>query len=172
MTPFHAGFFVIDCVFQPTFPNRNCLSKNHSEVGPGATSRSKYAIPTMLLVIVSGGRWLAGQALGPIEDIRHAAVQITAQRLDQRFPFPATASCPAAINARETCRASRSSSSTTRMRMRFLKLINRGNCAEAQVQRRCLAGRSAKRYKLVTFHSLLIRAPEAMHPSVTRSLAK
>jgi hypothetical protein len=144
------------------FLNRNCWSKNYLEVGPGTASRSRYAIPTVLLVTVIGGRWVAGQALVLIEDIW----------LCGRQNHRTTTACPAAINARETCRASRTSSSTARMRMRFLKLINRQNCVETQVQRRGLGGRSAKGYKLVTFHSLLIRAPQVMHPGVTRSLAK
>ena len=48
------------------------------------------AIPTVLLIIVIGGRWVAGKALAPVEDIRQAAAQITAQRLDQRLPVPPT----------------------------------------------------------------------------------
>jgi len=43
-----------------------------------------------LLIIVIGGRWVAGKALAPVEDIRNAAAQITAQRLDQRLPVPPT----------------------------------------------------------------------------------
>ncbi len=48
------------------------------------------AIPTVLIVIVIGGRWVAGKAIAPVEDIRRAAAQITAQRLDQRLPLPPT----------------------------------------------------------------------------------
>jgi len=48
------------------------------------------AIPTVLVVIVIGGRWVAGKAIAPVEEIRQAAAQITAQRLDQRLPVPPT----------------------------------------------------------------------------------
>ncbi|MBA3963327.1 MAG: HAMP domain-containing protein [Chthoniobacterales bacterium] len=48
------------------------------------------AIPTVLLVVVIGGRWVAGKAIAPVEDIRQAAARITAQRLDQRLPVPPT----------------------------------------------------------------------------------
>ncbi len=48
------------------------------------------AIPTVLIVIVVGGRWVAGKALAPIEEIRQAAAQITALRLEQRLPVPPT----------------------------------------------------------------------------------
>ena len=37
-----------------------------------------------------GGRWVAGKAIAPVEEIRQAAAQITAQRLDQRLPVPPT----------------------------------------------------------------------------------
>ncbi len=46
------------------------------------------AIPTVLVVVALGGRWVARQALGPVEAIRNAAAQITAQRLGQRLPVP------------------------------------------------------------------------------------
>jgi two-component system heavy metal sensor histidine kinase CusS len=46
------------------------------------------AIPTVLIVVAIGGRWVARQALGPVEAIRQAAAQITPQRLDQRLPVP------------------------------------------------------------------------------------
>ncbi len=48
------------------------------------------AIPTVLLIIVVGGRWVASKAIAPVEEIRQAAAQITAQRLDQRLPVPPT----------------------------------------------------------------------------------
>ena len=48
------------------------------------------AIPTVLLVIVIGGRWVASKALAPVDEIRQAAKGITAQRLDQRLPVPPT----------------------------------------------------------------------------------
>jgi signal transduction histidine kinase len=46
------------------------------------------AIPTVLTVVAIGGRWVARQALGPVEAIRQAAAEISPQRLDQRLPVP------------------------------------------------------------------------------------
>ena len=46
------------------------------------------AIPTVLIVIVVGGRWVARQAIAPVEAIRQAAAGITVQNLDQRLPVP------------------------------------------------------------------------------------
>jgi signal transduction histidine kinase len=48
------------------------------------------AIPTVLLIILIGSRWVASRALAPIEEIRQAAARITPQRLDQRLPVPPT----------------------------------------------------------------------------------
>ena len=48
------------------------------------------AIPTVLILIMIGGRWVARKAIAPVEEIRQAAAQITAQRLDQRLPVPPT----------------------------------------------------------------------------------
>jgi signal transduction histidine kinase len=48
------------------------------------------AVPTVLILIVIGGRWVAGKAIAPVEEIRRAAAQITVQRLDQRLPVPPT----------------------------------------------------------------------------------
>ena len=48
------------------------------------------AIPTVLLIILIGSRWVAGRALAPIEEVRLAAARITPQRLDQRLPVPPT----------------------------------------------------------------------------------
>ncbi len=48
------------------------------------------AIPTVLLLIAVGSRWVAGRALAPIEKVRQAAAQITPQRLDHRLPVPPT----------------------------------------------------------------------------------
>lgn len=49
------------------------------------------ALPTVLLVVTLGGRWLARQALAPMEAIREAAARITVKNLDQRLPVPAAA---------------------------------------------------------------------------------
>ncbi len=46
------------------------------------------AIPTVLLVVLLGGRWVAQRALGPVEKIERAAAQITPRNLDQRLPMP------------------------------------------------------------------------------------
>ncbi len=48
------------------------------------------AVPTVLVVIVIGSRWVASKAVAPVEEIRQAAAQITAQRLDKRLPVPPT----------------------------------------------------------------------------------
>ena len=48
------------------------------------------AIPTVLLVTLLGSAWVASKAIAPVEEIRQAAKRITAQRLDQRLPVPAT----------------------------------------------------------------------------------
>ncbi|MBA2435047.1 MAG: HAMP domain-containing protein [Chthoniobacterales bacterium] len=48
------------------------------------------AIPTVLLLILVGSRWVASRALAPIEEVRQAAARITPQRLDQRLPVPPT----------------------------------------------------------------------------------
>ncbi|MEP7071846.1 MAG: ATP-binding protein [Verrucomicrobiota bacterium] len=44
------------------------------------------AIPTVFLVVSLGGRWIARQALGPVETIREAAARISIHNLDQRLP--------------------------------------------------------------------------------------
>lgn len=48
------------------------------------------AIPTVLIVIAVGGRWVAKKALAPVEAISQAASRITVQNLDQRLPVPPT----------------------------------------------------------------------------------
>jgi signal transduction histidine kinase len=48
------------------------------------------AIPTVLVVTLIGSAWVASKAIAPVEEIRHAAREITAQRLDQRLPVPRT----------------------------------------------------------------------------------
>ena len=49
------------------------------------------AIPTVLIVIAIGGRWVAKQALAPVEAISQAASRVSVQNLDQRLPVPPTA---------------------------------------------------------------------------------
>jgi signal transduction histidine kinase len=49
------------------------------------------AIPTVLVVIAIGGRWIAKQALAPVEAITNAASRISVHNLDQRLPVPPTA---------------------------------------------------------------------------------
>jgi len=49
------------------------------------------AIPTVLIVIAIGGRWVAKKALAPVEAISQAASRITVQNLDQRLPLPPAA---------------------------------------------------------------------------------
>jgi len=46
------------------------------------------AIPTVLVVVAIGGRWVARQALGPVEEIRQAAARISPRHLDERLPVP------------------------------------------------------------------------------------
>jgi signal transduction histidine kinase len=45
----------------------------------------------VLIVIAIGGRWVAKQALAPVEAISQAASRISVHNLDQRLPVPATA---------------------------------------------------------------------------------
>lgn len=49
------------------------------------------AIPTVLIVIAIGGRWIAKQALSPVEAITQAASRVSVHNLDQRLPVPPTA---------------------------------------------------------------------------------
>lgn len=48
------------------------------------------AIPVVLLVVAVGSWWIAGRALRPIMEITEAAASITADRLGERLPAPAT----------------------------------------------------------------------------------
>jgi len=64
--------------------------KEINQIGRDIFYAMLAAIPAVLLVIVIGGRWVAGRALAPVEEIRKAAAQITAQRLDRRLPVPPT----------------------------------------------------------------------------------
>lgn len=64
--------------------------KEINQIGRDIFRGMLVAIPTVLIVIVLGGRWVAGKAIAPVEEIRQAAARITAQRLDQRLPVPPT----------------------------------------------------------------------------------
>lgn len=64
--------------------------KEINQIGRDIMHGMLAAIPTVLIVIVIGGRWVAGKAIAPVEEIRQAAAKITAQRLDQRLPVPPT----------------------------------------------------------------------------------
>ena len=46
------------------------------------------AIPTVLVVVAIGGRWVARRALGPVEEIRQAAARISPRHLNERLPVP------------------------------------------------------------------------------------
>ena len=46
------------------------------------------AIPTVLIVVGLGGRWVARRALGPVEAIRQAAARINPRNLRERLPSP------------------------------------------------------------------------------------
>ncbi len=59
-----------------------------SQIGQDIVIGMLGAIPTVLLVVVLGGRWVARFALSPVEAIREAAAGITVQHLDQRLPIP------------------------------------------------------------------------------------
>ena len=64
--------------------------KEINQIGRDIMRGMLAAIPTVLLVIFIGGRWVASKAIAPVEEIRQAAARITAQRLDQRLPVPPT----------------------------------------------------------------------------------
>ncbi len=49
------------------------------------------AIPTVLLVVGIGARWVARHGLAPVEAIRQAAARITVHNLEQRLPVPPSA---------------------------------------------------------------------------------
>ncbi len=64
--------------------------KEIKQIGRDILYGMLVAIPTVLIVIVIGARWVASKAIAPVEEIRQAAAQITAQRLDRRLPVPPT----------------------------------------------------------------------------------
>ena len=60
------------------------------QIGKDIALGMLYAIPTVLIVIFVGGRWVARRALAPVEAIRQAAGSITVKNLDRRLPVPPT----------------------------------------------------------------------------------
>ncbi len=64
--------------------------KEVNQIGLDILHGILVAIPTVLLVVFIGARWVARRAIAPVEEMRQAAAQITAQRLDQRLPVPPT----------------------------------------------------------------------------------
>lgn len=64
--------------------------KEVNQIGLDILHGILVAIPTVLLVVVIGARWVARRAIAPVEEIRQAAARITARRLDQRLPVPPT----------------------------------------------------------------------------------
>ncbi len=55
-----------------------------------AVAAMLIGLPSLLGLVALGGWWLARTALAPIREITAAAEQITAARLDQRLPIPAS----------------------------------------------------------------------------------
>ncbi len=64
--------------------------KEINQIGRDIFRGMLAAVPTVLLFVAIGSRWVAKKALAPVENIRRAAAKITAQRLDQRLPVPPT----------------------------------------------------------------------------------
>ena len=48
------------------------------------------ALPVVLLVVAGGSWWIASRALRPVAEVTRAAASITADRLGERLPVPAT----------------------------------------------------------------------------------
>jgi signal transduction histidine kinase len=65
--------------------------KEINQIGKDIVLGMVAAIPTVLIVIFIGARWVARQAIAPVEAIRQAASRITVQNLDQRLPVPPAA---------------------------------------------------------------------------------
>jgi signal transduction histidine kinase len=64
--------------------------KETNQIGRDILFGMLGALPTVLLVVIIGGHWVAGRAVAPVDNIREAAERITAQNLDQRLPVPPT----------------------------------------------------------------------------------
>jgi signal transduction histidine kinase len=64
--------------------------KEINQIGHDIFRGMLFAVPTVLILIAVGCGWVASKAVAPVEEIRRAAAQITARRLDQRLPVPPT----------------------------------------------------------------------------------
>lgn len=64
--------------------------KEINQIGQDIFRGMLAAVPTVLLFVALGSRWVAKKAIAPVENIRRAAAKITAKRLDQRLPVPPT----------------------------------------------------------------------------------
>ena len=64
--------------------------KEINQIGHDIFRGMLVAVPTVLVFVAIGSRWVASKALAPVENIRQAAKKITAKRLDQRLPVPPT----------------------------------------------------------------------------------
>ncbi len=64
--------------------------KEINQIGRDIFLGMLFAIPTVLLVIVIGGRIVASKAVAPVEEIRQAAAQISAHDLHHRLPVPSS----------------------------------------------------------------------------------
>src|SRR5437764_4651662 len=59
-----------------------------SDIGRDIVLGMFGAIPTVLLVVAIGGRWIARRAIAPVEQIAQAAAEITPTNLNKRLPAP------------------------------------------------------------------------------------
>jgi two-component system, OmpR family, heavy metal sensor histidine kinase CusS len=64
--------------------------KEINQIGHDIFRGMLVALPTVLLFVALGSRWVASKGLAPVEQVRQAAAKITAKRLDQRLPVPPT----------------------------------------------------------------------------------
>lgn len=64
--------------------------KEINQIGHDIFLGMLFAIPTVLLMIVIGGRLVASKAVAPVEEIRQAAAQISAHDLHRRLPVPSS----------------------------------------------------------------------------------
>jgi signal transduction histidine kinase len=64
--------------------------KEINQIGRDILIGMLAAVPTVLIVVAIGSRWVASKAVAPVEEIRQAAAKITAHRPDLRLPVPPT----------------------------------------------------------------------------------